>query len=279
MDNNGTMNLPCIEFGSEDGLISKAKETIRSGEGNFFRYVPVDKLNVLLEGGDIEYDGKTEYLTLIYSDLFRETVKPLNKICGAVASVLKNHFKVVMSDEEQEGLYMAEQPTMYLEELLFHGKSNLDSHATTSLITSVVEAGRKKDLSSIVNWLYMMGGDDLMINLKREGNNIGPAGIFSRLIPVSVGAPLLLIDSNKWAILEMDFDSDEFKVPPNDDANEHEVMVKKISMRNIRGIYGFKDMSALLKKLNHRYPNYFANGRTSDVYKFAREVPLKELLS
>ncbi len=205
--------------------------------GYFYRYMTVDAMRKLYQVGEVTFDGKAAFDEATHSPKYNPKHIPDSNILGYYfAEVVKDY---VARDGTGDLRHIAEiDEDLVAEELQTYedylSVTNPDFKGLRAAFEIAIEA---KDTSAIMDYLKRLGGDALMVALERSGWDVAPHGAFSDLIPVSVGAPLFLSGGENVVVGEFAFDREELVIPKDDYLNEHEVLVRRISVNNLTWLY------------------------------------------
>ena len=149
------------------------------------------------------------------------------------------------------------------------------------LTKAVIQAYETKSVSALTDLFKQIGGDPALIALTRQDSVTIPYSALSNLIPLSVGAPLGIPISDKVIVAEFNTPQSSLIIPKDDLNNEHEVFTNRLYADEISAIYTHdnKDLENLRQNLANKYPDYFRQGLSSQLGKFATEVSLHDLLT
>ncbi len=252
--------------------------------GDFYRYMSVNALRNLITTGESTFNGKTAYDRVVGEKFNPMHIPDRNIMSCYFVRTLRRHFIDVPDSAKNLSMQLTQASdeviTVELQKLEKRlAKQNKKYVGLTNAFNiSIAE----KDTSSIVEYFKKIGGDETMIALQRMGWDADPEGAFSDLVSVSVGAPMYFSGSEDIVVVELDFSQEELSIPATDHANEHEVMVRRITASNLRKVYAPKDNEALLEYLTSKYPESFIPDEGSfgfnPLVRFAQRVPLERLL-
>ncbi|MDQ3238970.1 MAG: hypothetical protein M3P33_00460 [bacterium] len=270
-----------IDILSTKEIVTQINEHCSGREnGNFFQYISPDLLKILNADDKISFNGKKSFAEIVTSNRFNPNKLPDHNLLGyyfleAIGDFLVSdseydssaHVKLLKGNKDEVKAMVDS-----LEGDLVKIDASLDGVAST-----YHQAIEDHDTTSCMEYFKRIGGEKLMINLEQSGWDVFPNGAFSDLISVTAGAPIILSRVEKDVIVEMNFTADDLSVSDIDN-NDHKVLVRQISKKNLTHVYTYEMQAKLWDQLQKRYPLYFETLENRQFSDFARKKPLNELL-
>jgi len=266
-----------------ENRIEKFNEAREKKERGFFyfRYTDAKSLSVLLNGGDIKFDGPSAFQRIMGDKRFNfnneipeSNILSFHFLRSLYQYVIKKDVRVSLEKLLSKDMQWEDGMPAFVEDL-----KQIDqqfANVPNLIRTAILE--RNTDV--LVKFFKAVGGDELMVQLKRSGWDMWPDGAFSDLVPLSVGAPLALPGlNNELVVIECQCASEDIIVPEKDYLNEHEVMAREIGNDDITYIYSGKSREKLWKTLKTRFLDFFKYENPELLAQFGSAVPLEELMS
>jgi len=248
--------------------------------GRFYKYTSLSNLVTLQTGKTIAYDGKNEFDVVTGSKWNpgnHESIVPLERY----ALRCLHTFRTIIRAPELPNVRLAYDAQAKTDLIKIYQQTIKKHHPNAGELSDVLSASASSEsLQPFVDFFRSIGGEDLMIGIKRLGYDAFPAGSYSDLIPISVGAPLGKVSSDRVVFLELEFENNELIIPKDDALNEHELFVRCIKPINLKDVYRATDADwkRLNNKLKNRFPNDFNPKNPFEIIDFARRVPLNKIL-
>ena len=259
-------------------IVQRAQEVVRQPEGehgHFYRYVSVDDLERLLTEGVLQFDGRRAFDRVVSDKQINpEGLSPERMIAFQFLRIIDKFIASI--ETEILPILTDADPWLIVEKI--EAELSAKDGLFAGLTELIKKACQEKSTSALIEFLRQAGGDNLMILLERSGWDVRPHGAFSDLMPLSAGAPLMTPIGNRPVFLQLSFDRNELLIPEKDWNNEHEVMVRRITLDNLRGVFWERNWKELRSILEDTYPEYFRGQGAEALLRFAQQKPLAELL-